>query len=194
MPSVAILWDENHRQKMGGEMMKNVSVKKRIDVLLRALKVLKSRVPGDGVWQRRKKTKTAKRLAGRLVRASDIAFEKAGLDVDKNEDWKILAVFLSAAAFGARGPGHPKKWTKKKLRRLLADFGNIHAKHPDFSEERCCKELIQESGGQYNKVDNAKTLRRVLQTAKRQESLSRQIDSLESGEVFAGVSKLTKKR
>jgi hypothetical protein len=36
-------------------MTKKVSVKKRIDVIFRALKVIKSRVPDDGVRQRREK-------------------------------------------------------------------------------------------------------------------------------------------
>ena len=175
-------------------MTKKLSVRKRIDEILRAVKAFNSRVPADGVRQRRKKTKTTKQLVRRLVRASAIAFEKAGLDVDKDEDWKTLALFFSAAVFGGRGPGHPKKWSTKTLQRLLVDFSKIQAKHPDLSEEDCCKELIRESGRQYNKVDNAKTLRRALQNAKRQERVNREIALLESRVVLAGVSKLTKKR
>lgn len=169
-----------------------MSVKKRIDVIFRAVKVFNSRALDNGVRRERKITRTTERLTRRLVNSAAIAFEKTGLDIDNGDDWKTLALFFSAAVFGGRGRGHPKKWSRKRLQRLLIDFSNIRAKHPGFSEERCCEELIRESGKQYNKVDNGKTLRRVLQTAKRQQSLNRQIASLESHGVLSGVSKLPK--
>jgi len=126
-------------------------------------------------------------------KASATAFEKTGLDPENDDDWKTLALFFSLAVFGGPSPGQPKRWPSSKLRRLLTDYAKIHAKHPNFSEEKCCGELIRDGGGQYNEVENAKTLMRVLQTAKREQSFERQMASLNSDDVLAGVSKLKKK-
>jgi hypothetical protein len=170
-------------------MTKKLSLKKRLDELFTMLKEKNTRRPDDGVKQQRKKKRAVIRL---LAKPLNTAFEETGLDAENDDDWKKLAVFLSAAVFGGRGPGHPKRWSTKKLRRLTAEFDKIRVKHPSFTEERCCKELIRESGGEYNKVTKATTLRRVLQTAKRQQSLEREIASLKSNDGLAGVSKLTK--
>ena len=181
-----------NQKSCGTEMMKKVPLRKRIDVILNVQRASTERALKGGVKKGHAKPRINKKLVKILMRATAKAFEKAGLDVDSDDDWKTLAALLSAAAFGGRDRGQPKKWSKKKLRRLVVDVANIQAKHPTFSEENCCKELIRESGGEYNKVSNAETLRRVLQTAKLQSSLSSQIASLKSAPIVAGVSKILK--
>lgn len=164
----------------------------RIDKLFRVLKAKRFRPSTDDAGLSEKDA-AMKKLVKLFTKASAVAFEKAGLDVDEDEDWKFLARIFCAAVYGGRGRGHPKKWSRKKLRRLLADIGDVQAQHPTFSEEKSCGELIRKSGKQYNKVTNARTLRRVLQAAKRQ-NLGSEIDPLESVGLLAGVSKLSKKK
>jgi hypothetical protein len=50
----------------------------------------------------------------------------------------------------------------------VKEIAKIKTKNPHDGELKCCERLIEESSDRhYNDVDNAKTLRRVLQTAKR---------------------------
>lgn len=51
---------------------------------------------------------------------------------------------------------------------MQQEIANIKKQHPGLTELACCKQLIRKSENhQYNGVDDAKTLRRVLQNAKR---------------------------
>jgi hypothetical protein len=172
-------------------MLKKPSLRKRIDIIFRALKAKHSRSSVNDL-SGPKKDRAIKKLNKLLAKSSAVAFEKAGLDVDKDEHWRLLTLLFCAAVYGGPGRGHPKKWSTKKLRRLLADIGDVKAEHSTFSEEKSCGELIRKNGKQYNKVTNARTLRRLLQVAKRQQSLSREIASLKSVELLAGVPKLNK--
>jgi hypothetical protein len=64
---------------------------------------------------------------------------------------------------------------------LLQDIAMIKAQHPNETEEECCKLLIKMHDGKYRKVENKKTLRRVLQTAKRLEQDKQLLVSMGDG-------------
>jgi hypothetical protein len=112
--------------------------------------------------------KAAKVWAQILSKPMRMAFKKARLDIE-NDDHRVLVLStLAFAVYGGRGPGQPKRWTKRKLRRFRKRISEIQAEYPNDKEEACCERLLRkEKNHRYNKVDNAKTLRRVLQTAKR---------------------------
>jgi hypothetical protein len=136
----------------------------------------------DAVWEGDKNSETqrstptkdedsseaAKLLAQKFRKPMRMAFKKARLDIE-NDDHRVLVLStLASAVYGRRGPGQPKRWTKRKLRRFQKRISEIQAEYPNDKEEACCKRLLRKTKNhRYNKVDNAKTLRRVLQTAKR---------------------------
>jgi hypothetical protein len=113
-------------------------------------------------------SKTVKQLVWEFGRPVRTAFKKARLDIRNDYHWKILLLTLARAVYSNKGPGKPKTWSNKKLRRLLKDVAEMKTKYPHDAELECCERLIEESPDHhYNDVDNAKTLRRVLQAAKR---------------------------
>lgn len=98
------------------------------------------------------------------------AFADAGLNMRVDGDWKTLSIRLAAVMYGGRGPGQPKRWTKKRLRKLVEQIDKIKLEYGKLklSELECCRRLINKSaGGLYNGVGKSTTLRRRLQQAKR---------------------------
>jgi hypothetical protein len=93
------------------------------------------------------------------------AFEKAGLDIEDSGDWGRLVIYFCAAAYG-KGAGRPKEWSFEEYERLLKDVADIKKAHPNYAEKDCCKLLLKNNKGTYNKVEKTSTLRRRLQTAK----------------------------
>jgi hypothetical protein len=109
-------------------------------------------------------SKTVHQVARRLKRSVDITFNKAGLDVENDEHWRRLALLFCAAIYG-KSPGTPKKWKKKDLRQLLHDVNELKGRKPEKSDKEYCAELCGCDGYGRHKVQNPRTLRRVLQTA-----------------------------
>jgi hypothetical protein len=130
-----------------------------------------------------------RKTALKLARPLDLAFKKAKLDSGNKEHWIQLTFQLAWTVFGTRGPGAPKSWTKKRLRRLLADVRNIKIDDPRLSELKCCTQLVKE--GKYK--ETATTLRRVLQTAKKREEESRLLAAAREPAVVSEVATILKK-
>ena len=75
----------------------------------------------------------AKVLGQILSKSMRMAFKKARLDIE-NDDHRLLVLSTLAFAFyGRRGPGQPKRWTKRKYHRLLGRIARIKAEHPRAS-------------------------------------------------------------
>jgi hypothetical protein len=134
-----------------------------------------------------------RRLARKLERPIGKAFEKSGLNIENDQHWRKLVVLFCVAVYGARGPGQPKKWSKKKLRRLLHDIAVVKVQHPNETEQKWCELLIKIHKNKYHNVEKAKTLRRVLQTAKRLEQDDQLLASI-GDELAHDTKKALKKR
>jgi hypothetical protein len=130
-----------------------------------------------------------RKIARKLARPLDLAFKNAKLDSGNKKHWPLLTVQLAWAVYGTRGPGAPKSWTKKRLRGLRADVRNIKTDDPRLSELECCKLLVKE--GKY--TETATTLRRVLQTAKKQDKESGLLAAAREPAVVAEVATVLKK-
>jgi hypothetical protein len=131
-----------------------------------------------------------RKIACKLARPLELAFKKAKLDSGNEEHWTQLTVQLAWTIYGTRGPGAPKSWTKKRLRRLLADVRNIKIDYKRLSSELdCCRQLVKE--GKYR--ETATTLRRVLQTAKKQEQESGLLAAAREPFVVSEVATVLKK-
>jgi hypothetical protein len=135
------------------------------------------------------KGRLVRKIARKLARPLDLAFKNAKLDSGNKEHWPLLTIQLAWAVYGTRGPGAPKSWTKKRLRRLLADVRNIKIDDPRLSELECCKLLVKE--GKYK--ETATTLRRVLQTAKKRDKESRLLAAAREPAVVSEVATVLKK-
>jgi hypothetical protein len=109
-----------------------------------------------------------KRLAPKIARAANRACKTLGVALESDRDWKLLMLILLLAVFGGPGPGQPKRWSKKKLRRLRHAVDEIRKeKDPEPTEKECCEILIKGKAdhGRYDDL-KATTLVRVLQNAK----------------------------
>ena len=148
-------------------MAKKMSIKKRLEAIFEVTKPAPDGTTGEEPLSERDKAKRVQQLGRMLEKPVRTAFKKAGLDFFNDAHWKGLLVVLAAAVYGGRGPGHPKSWSRRKLRKLRDDVAKIRAEHPGDSELECCKRLIRKSENhRYNNVEKATTLRRILQTAK----------------------------
>jgi len=107
--------------------------------------------------------KTRRKSVRLLRKPLRTLFKKAGADINNDDDWYELLSFIAWAIY-SKDPGHPKKWTKKKLRRLLADVTELKSSNRNLNEEACCKELT--SRPRYSDI-TVPTLRRQLQQAKK---------------------------
>jgi hypothetical protein len=152
----------------GVAMARRPTAKKRLEKLFELLKILQQRTHKKSVaFRRRKRRRVGRKLVRALARPVKIAFEKAGLDVDNDKHWRQLLLWFAWAHYGKKGPGHPKKWTLKKLRRLLNDVDEMRAKNPGLKESTCCERLSKGDGGNGRYKDmKDETIRRVLQRAK----------------------------
>jgi hypothetical protein len=113
-------------------------------------------------------SKAAEKTQRILDRATKAVFKKAGLNINDIEHWQLLLPWLAWAIYG-RNPGHPKRWSKRKLRRLLADVMALQSKNTKLTEEACCAQLIKDN--HYLDMGVTKdTLRRRLQEAKKLDS------------------------
>jgi hypothetical protein len=102
------------------------------------------------------------RLFRVLRQAEKQVFKKIGLD-SKSRDNRDLVLMLLAWAIYGKNPGHPRVWTKQKLRQLHIAIGRAKSLDAKLTELECCKKLIKE--GQYE--GSPQTLRRRLQQAKK---------------------------
>ena len=96
-----------------------------------------------------------------------IIFRKAGLNINNDDHWHQLLIFIAWAVY-CKGPGQPKSWTKKELRQILADFKNAKSVDSKLTEVAYCEKLAS-SQSEHIKYFDLKpgTLRRRLQQAKK---------------------------
>lgn len=111
-------------------------------------------------------SKAARKTARILNWATSAVFKKAGLNINDNEDWRILLPWLAWAIYG-KNPGHPKTWNKKTLRRLKTNVAELQSKNPKLTEDACCRQLIKDIYYLEMGVAKPTTLRRRLQQAKK---------------------------
>jgi hypothetical protein len=88
-------------------------------------------------------TKDEREIERILHRATKTAFEKASLNIDDFEDWKILLPFLAWAFYG-QNPGRSVSWTKAELRQLRSDVTKLRSNNSKLTERECCEALILE--------------------------------------------------
>jgi hypothetical protein len=108
------------------------------------------------------------KLGPKFARAANRACKTLGVALESDQDWKFLMIILVFAVFGGPGPGQPKRWSKKELRRLRHAIDEIRKeKDPEPTEKECCEILIKGKAdhGRYDDL-KATTLVRVLQNAK----------------------------
>jgi hypothetical protein len=144
-------------------MAKQLTPRKRLNALFPFLSSLpKSEIPPTS-----KKRKLVRKIGRVLNRPLESAFEKAKLNIDKEEDRDQLLVWLAWAVYGGKSAGAPRKWRPKKLRRLLDDVQALRTDNPKLKEKGCC-DLLSKGAvaeGRYKEFKSP-TLRRVLQKAK----------------------------
>jgi hypothetical protein len=192
-------------------MKRKLPVKRRLDICFETIKLLQERkLKTDAVCEngamptqeriskeknQAQRKRRVRKLAHILEKPISNAFEKSGLDIDNDQDWKKLLIWILAAVYGGKGRGQPKIWSTKNLRKLQRDIDTIKIQRPGLTELDYCKQLIRESeNGQYNGKGNAKTLRRVLQNAKRVNKDAQLLASLRDDTVAADLMNELKER
>ena len=107
-----------------------------------------------------------------LLRPLAIAFEKAGLDMNKQDDWTKIVFLFSWACF-LKPRGRTKVLFAPELLRVVRRVEEIRAKEPNLTEQQCCMRLAKEElkgkGGAGVKA-RAGRLRRLLQDGKKIDS------------------------
>ena len=155
-------------------MAKKNSTKRRLDELLEAIKAARAKPKIEGG----KPSKEANLLfAVQYAKPVNTAFEKAGLDIERVEDWIRLTICFCAAVYG-KGRGQEPTWSYQEYERLLKDIAEIESANPDDNELECCNRLIRKNQGTYNEVSKASTLRRVLQDAKQWKKIRERLSNL----------------
>ena len=117
-----------------------------------------------------------KKLANKVYQCLARAFEAAGRDIDREEDWKFVTMWLAVSVFAGRDVGHPLKWNRKRMLRLIGDVektkADRRAKGLSESDLECCRELLKQApyikfkGNKYKNY-TASALRRRLGEARR---------------------------
>jgi hypothetical protein len=152
-------------------MGKAPTPKQRIALILKKLKARNSREGANArQGQSASKADTSDHLTdkkirevGRILRKPlRTLFDKAGADIKNDDEWRELLIFIAWAIY-SKDPGREKKWTKKKLLRLLADDTKVKSNNTNLTEGARCVVLTME---RYLDV-TAPTLRRRLQQAKK---------------------------
>jgi hypothetical protein len=117
-----------------------------------------------------------KKITKKFNQLVNRAFRDGGLNRKRKDDWDVLTISLVIAVYaGGDGPGAPTKWTKAKLRRLLADVETKRkeiwkSKRP--TDQDCCDELIKvppykNMTGEHFMPLEASSLRRKLPEARK---------------------------
>ena len=78
-----------------------------------------------------------------LLRPLAIAFEKAGLDLNRQEDWTKIVFLFSWACF-LKPRGRTKVLFSPELLGVVRKVERIRAKEPNLTEEQCCLRLAKE--------------------------------------------------
>jgi hypothetical protein len=183
-------------------MARTMSAKKRLEAFFEMMKSAADskadETPASGTTSNerlseRDKANVTRRLARKLRKPLRTAFKKAGLDFFNDAHWQRLLMYFVVVIYGGRGPGHPKTWSKRKLRQLREDVATIKAKHPRDSELECCARLKRESGRR--RYDSkATTLRRLLQTAKKLDKDVQLLAAPRDDATISDLSKMLKKK
>jgi hypothetical protein len=146
-------------------MAKAFRPRKRLDELfpfLQSLRTTSQPIPSL------RTERLVRKIERELKRSLERAFEKAKLNIENAGDRDQLLVWLAWAVYGGKSPGAPRKWSPKKLRRLLHDVQALRASKPCLAETACCDLLSKGRAAEGRYKDfKSRTLRRLLQTAKR---------------------------
>jgi len=99
-------------------------------------------------------------------RALKKAFEAFGLDPRNPFDWRKLIGYYSAAHYGSKGPGAPRKWTDDRMCQFLSDVMRVSELHPKADITKTCKFMKSEKSlsGRYRHIP-VETLRKQLRSA-----------------------------
>ena len=114
-------------------MAEKMSIKKRLEAIFEATKPTPDGTTGEEPLSEMDKAKQVQQLARKLEKPIRTAFKKAGLDFFNDAHWKGLLMFFALAVYGGKRPGHPKNWSRRKLRKLRDDVAKIRAEHPGDS-------------------------------------------------------------
>ena len=89
--------------------------------------------------------KVAKVLEQIFRKPTRMAFKKAKLDIgnDGHRMWVLSS--LAFAVYGGRGPGQPKRWTKRKLRRLRKRISEDPSDTRTTKKKRVAQRLLRKN-------------------------------------------------
>jgi hypothetical protein len=85
------------------------------------------------------------KIAIKLHRPLNLLFDAAGLDMEKDGDWKLLVCVMAAGMYSSRREGRPERWTKKRQQRLREIFDEKKKRNPSLTQTAIAKEIIGES-------------------------------------------------
>jgi hypothetical protein len=88
-----------------------------------------------------------KRASRSIAKCLDRAFKEAGRDINRDEDWLIVSMWLAVSLFSGKKRGAPRRWSRRKLLRLVADVERIKlnggAKGGTKTDMECCRDLVK---------------------------------------------------
>lgn len=117
-----------------------------------------------------------RKAANKVLECLTRAFEVAGRDIESEKDWKLVTMWLAVSVFAGRGVGHPLKWTRKRMLRLIRDVEGVkadrRARGLSETDLACCRDLLgrppyNKFKGKRYQAFTASALRRRLVEARR---------------------------
>jgi hypothetical protein len=99
----------------------------------------------SGIESKEDRQQMLQRVAKKVQRPLTLLFHTAGLDIEKDGDWKLLLTMLAAGMYSSDREGRPKDWTKRRLRRLREIFDEKKKRNPQLTQAAIAKEIIKES-------------------------------------------------
>lgn len=130
--------------------------------------------------------------SNRIYSYIERAFQLAGRDITSEDDWVIVMGWLALSVLAGRDPGHPIKWTRKAMERLIRDFEREKARRrlaklPE-NQLACCGSLLKQppydqlKGKHYGSFKPS-ALRRRLVDAR---TMMRTLKMVEAGQAGSG--------
>jgi hypothetical protein len=123
----------------------------------------------------------SKELVELMSDCAQRAFSDARADVDRDEDWKRVLIWLAVSVYAGRdGPGAPPNWDTQKMLKLIGDVDEVkisrRKKKEAATDMDCCRKLIKRSPykemkGKEYKLLTAPGLRSALVRARKAKAL-----------------------